>query len=701
MDTTRTARDSGSGEDDSRKQITRMCPRCSMELPPSVNVCPNDGYLFSPDSELKALREDLEFLEVIGSGANGLIYKVRHPLLDKVVAVKMLHSHLVSDQAVMRFHREAKAASNLSHPNIIVIHDFGVSKHGQPFMIMDYVEGQTLAARIDKQGPMPVGYAIPIFTQICDALQHAHDKGVLHRDIKPNNMMLTDLDRDIPTLKILDFGLAKVIHPDGKESKHLTRTGETVGSPLYMSPEQCQGIDLDRRSDIYSLGCVIYECLTGSPPHVGDTAITTMFKHLNDQAPSLKEGSLGVDFGEELEEIVATMLAKDPDDRYQTMREVKQALLSFYQGSTKPAIPGRAKPKTVDPQSFEPTEELKIVKKPKLFTVTSVQIGLLGMAILVSFGVGLTIPHILRKPDPPPENKPIRPTFTEEINLPENPVVKHLEDDELERYTRKNPYLKEYILRGEDITDKGASYLSRLTLLEKLDLSNTKITDEGLKSLSNLPLAILNIGQNTVTDKGLKYLPPTLISLSLENTQVTDSGLKQLQRLKNLRQLNLRSNEQITDKGSDNLIPLANLFDLDLEGTGISDNCIAKLAKIPALVSLHIGHTKLSGEKLPVLSKVKMLFANDMVLTDKFIDNLAAMKSLQTIDLSRTNLSDEGFLKIAKVKSLWGFLIERTMVSPAAIEKAREQHKNPPLQVYESTQDLYKSLGVKPTKNVP
>ncbi len=700
MDTARTARDSGSGEDDSRKSVTRMCPRCSMELPPSVNVCPNDGYLFSPDSELKALREDLEFLEVIGSGANGLIYKVRHPLLDKVVAVKMLHSHLVSDQAVMRFHREAKAASNLSHPNIIVIHDFGVSKHGQPYMIMDFVEGQTLAARIDKQGPMPVGYAIPICTQICDALQHAHDKGVLHRDIKPNNMMLTDLDREIPTLKILDFGLAKVIHPDGKESKHLTRTGETVGSPLYMSPEQCQGVDLDRRSDIYSLGCVIYECLTGSPPHVGDTAITTMFKHLNDQAPSLKEGSLGVDFGEELEEIVATMLAKEPDDRFQTMREVKQALLAYYQGSTKPAIPGRAKPRTVDPQSFEPTEELKIVKKQKIFTITSVQIGLLGMAILVSFGVGLTIPHILRKPDPPPESKPIRQTFTEEIRLPENPAVDHVEDDELDKHTRKNPFLKEYTLRGEDISDKGAMYLGRLKRLQTLDLSNTKITDEGLKGLSNLSnLIILNIGQNSITDAGLQYLPPNLISLNLENTQVTDRGLKQLQNLKSLQQLILKSNQQIADKSIDALVPLKTLFDLDLEGTGITDDCFPKLQKMPWLRALHVGRTKLSGRNLALLKDLNQLQANDMTLSDNFIDKLVTMKGLQQVDLSRTNLTDENFLKLSKLKNLFIVLIERTMVSPSAIEKFKAARPN--VHVCETREDFYKLLGVKPTKYVP
>ncbi len=695
MNTAKTARDSGSGEDDfSRKQITRMCPRCSMELPPSVNVCPNDGYLFSPDSELKALREDLEFLEVIGSGANGLIYKVRHPLLDKVVAVKMLHSHLVSEQAMMRFHREAKAASNLSHPNIIVIHDFGVSKHGQPYMIMDFVEGQTLADRIDKQGPLPVGYAIPIFTQICDALQHAHDKGTLHRDIKPNNMMLTELDRDIPTLKILDFGLAKVIHPDGKESKHLTRTGETVGSPLYMSPEQCQGVELDRRSDIYSLGCVIYECLTGSPPHIGDTAVTTMFKHLNDAPPSLKEGSLGVDFGEELEEIVATMLAKEPDDRFQSMRDVKQALLSYYQGSTKPSIPARAKPKTVDPQSFEATEELKLVKKPSTVALSRVHLGLIAFGLVVSFAVGITVPQIFKKAPPPPENKPIRETFTEEVKLPENPAVARADDEEVERNVRKKPYRTEYDLHNSDVTDKALESIKKLTHLTNLNLIQTNITNNGLKNLTELPLQKLDIGQNKITDEGLKYLPPTIALLNLESLEITNDGLKNLHDLQNLQHLYLKNNPQLTDRAIDNLQAFPNLIELDLTGTGITDAAISKLQKMPKLMALHIGNTKLSGEGLPKLKNVTMLYVNDGVLTDKFIDQMASMKNVQTIDVSHTNLTDAGFLKLSRLKSLWGILIEKTMVSPAAVEKMKAAHPNPPVKVITSAQELYQAQGV-------
>lgn len=668
-----------------------------MELPASVNVCPNDGYLFSPDSELKALREDLEFLEVIGSGANGVIYKVRHPLLDKVVAVKMLHSHLVSDQAVMRFHREAKSASNLSHPNIIIIHDFGVSKHGQPFMIMDYVEGQTLADFIDKNGPMPVAIGIPIFTQLCDALQHAHDKGVLHRDIKPNNMMLTDLDREIPTLKILDFGLAKVIHPDGKESKHLTRTGETVGSPLYMSPEQCQGIDLDRRSDIYSFGCVIYECLTGSPPHVGDTAVTTMFKHLNDAPPSLKEGSLGVDFGDQLEEIVATMLAKEPDDRFQQMRDVKQALLAFYQGSTRPSIStaNRAKAKEIDASSVEPTEELKLVKKQKTFTLTSTQVGLIGLAIVVSFAVGITLPALFKKVPTAPESKPIKETFTDEIKLPANaPIDENRQsDDDVDRYVRKNPNTKKADLHGANLTDKGISHLQKLKDLESLNISLSKVTDQGLKNLSKLKLRQLFVGENDITDKGLSSLPASLEFLSLEKLpQVTDDGLTNLRHLKNLKILSLKNNPQLTDKGIMHLSDLKALTYLDLEGTRPTAAWYPKLARIKNLMTVNLANTQIASEGISAMSMMKNIsilrLCNIKDLPDSCFDQLAKMQNLQILDLSRTNVTDDQCMKLAKLKRLWTLGLVDTMVSPVTIAKLKVAHPRPAIRVLTQIEEM-------------
>jgi len=311
----------------------KVCIACKQEFSGDELTCPNDGTTLTPltmeASIGSTIGEKYEILAVIGGGAMGLVYKARHTLMKRVVAVKMLHPNMLPDAGtVMRFKKEAEALSCLNHPNILTVFDFGISTQGQPYLVTDYLEGQTLGEVLEQSQSVAWPRTAAIFMQVCSALAHAHKNGVIHRDIKPSNIMLTEFEDQADFVKILDFGIAKVITEETENSSQLTRTGEVFGSPLYMSPEQCRGKTLDARSDIYSLGCVLFRTLTGQPAFFGQDLVECLYKHVNEAAPRLNDVAPELGIPEELELIVQKCLKKDPLERYQSMVDLKEALAS-------------------------------------------------------------------------------------------------------------------------------------------------------------------------------------------------------------------------------------------------------------------------------------------------------------------------------------------------------------------------------------
>lgn len=309
----------------------KLCIACKQEFSGDEITCPNDGTtltsLTMETSVGSTIGDKYEILAVIGGGAMGLVYKARHTLMKRVVAVKMLHPNMLPDAGtVKRFQKEAEALSCLNHPNILTVFDFGVSTQGQPYLVTDYLEGQTLGELLEQNQRLEWPRTLSIFLQVCGALSHAHKNGVIHRDIKPSNIMLTEFEEHTDFVKILDFGIAKVMTEHTEDSSQLTRTGEVFGSPLYMSPEQCRGKPLDARSDIYSLGCVIYRTLTGQPAFFGQDLVECLYKHVNEDAPLMTEVCPEAEIPPELQRVVLTCLKKDPLERYQTMVELKEAL---------------------------------------------------------------------------------------------------------------------------------------------------------------------------------------------------------------------------------------------------------------------------------------------------------------------------------------------------------------------------------------
>lgn len=268
--------------------------------------------------------ERYQVIKKLGSGGMGAVYQAVDSALEKTVAVKILLPGL-SSETIIRFQQEAKAAARLDHPNIVKVLDFGQTQNGDLFLIMDFVGSTSLEDIINQEKRIALDRALPIFIQIAAGLKHAHDNDILHRDIKPSNVMISEKQEG--NVQIVDFGLAKLQSAD--DSQKLTTTGTHVGSPLYMSPEQAGGIETDVRADIYSLGCLMYRTLTGTPPLKGDTLFDTIQMHRNAVPLLLNETDCGVDFSVEIEELVAKSLEKDPKNRFQSADELLSALIEL------------------------------------------------------------------------------------------------------------------------------------------------------------------------------------------------------------------------------------------------------------------------------------------------------------------------------------------------------------------------------------
>ena len=268
---------------------------------------------------------------IIGSGGMGNVYLAEHVLLKKKVAVKILHFELSKNKDTLeRFKREAIAASNIGQSNIVDVTDFGYTEQGNAFFVMEYVEGESLAEIIKKRSPLPLHHVIAISAQVALALYNAHGKGIVHRDMKPENILITAKDEISPFVKIVDFGISKIIGTNvtSRKERTLTKTGAIFGTPEYMSPEQAGGQQVDTRTDIYSLGVMMYEMLTGKLPFTDQNYMKVLHKHQYEipDLPSSKEQTVP----SEMDAIVMRCLEKNAANRYPTMLDLIADLKRVY-----------------------------------------------------------------------------------------------------------------------------------------------------------------------------------------------------------------------------------------------------------------------------------------------------------------------------------------------------------------------------------
>lgn len=294
----------------------------------------------------KVLDDKYEIISHLGSGAMGAVYKARHKLLNKEVAIKVLQSANLDDEVKKkRFMREARAQGGLTHKNIAAVHDVGLTANDQPFFVMDLLKGESLEEQLERQKSLDCDEFINIFEQVARGLQHAHSKSIVHRDIKPSNIMLVKSEDGDLVVQVVDFGIAVI---DESDVSKLTREGYIVGTPHYMSPEQIEGKKLDARSDVYSLGCVMFEALTGNPPFQGINAPATMALHIAQKPEHITSFKTKSPLPSELADLVMRCIEKNPDKRLGTAKEVSAQLHSI-----KAAESARGKQKNIPQASAE------------------------------------------------------------------------------------------------------------------------------------------------------------------------------------------------------------------------------------------------------------------------------------------------------------------------------------------------------------
>ena len=312
----------------------KYCPACHKTYPADYYVCPSDQTGLQSAHELQPgmiIRNKYEILGRIGIGGMGVVYRGRHLTFNEVCAIKIVNDAIAGDaNFLQRFQTEAVVTRKLRHPNAVRVDDFDYTDDGRPFIVMELVEGKNISEILHEEGPLRAPRAVRIATQAARALGVAHKLGIVHRDIKPGNIILTRDEQGQETAKVLDFGIAKLLETAGDVKPGMTMTGMMVGTPLYMSPEQFMGKkageDIDGRTDIYSLGVVLYQMVTARLPFEGDTIYSLMMQHMEGNARPPHELVPELNIPESLSRVILKAIDKSRDKRFQTAEEFIAAL---------------------------------------------------------------------------------------------------------------------------------------------------------------------------------------------------------------------------------------------------------------------------------------------------------------------------------------------------------------------------------------
>ena len=369
----------------------KICPVCTTEYRDDVRFCPNDGQTLrssGPTHDLvgQVLADRYHIMKKLGEGGMGQVYLAEHVKMGRRSAIKVMNPSMVHDpEAVARFNREASNASRISDAHVCAIYDFGETPEGLIYLAMEFIEGEPLTELIRSEGPLPLARAADIAIQVAAALQAAHDLGIVHRDLKPDNIMLTRSRDGADAVKVVDFGLAKAVGGEGGGQK-VTRTGLVVGTPEFMSPEQLSGDKLDGRSDVYSLGLVLFNMLTGTLPFAADSVQETMIKRLTDEPAELIEVRPDLHFPAGLQQILDIALARSPVDRYQSAAKLAHDLAAV--AGLSGAAGGAALPATLTDgdDETELIEPVRARKRSRVPIVVGVIVALGAAGAVVTIG---------------------------------------------------------------------------------------------------------------------------------------------------------------------------------------------------------------------------------------------------------------------------------------------------------------------------
>lgn len=612
------------------------------------------------------IAERYQVISTLGSGGMGVVYRALDILLKKEVAVKTLRTTDLNADQVRRFQSEAKALSNLKHPNIVEVMVFGLTEDNVAYMVMTFVEGKSLAALIESRGYLPAYKSVNLFIDLADGLAHAHRNGVIHRDLKPANVVINDPDALHSRPILVDFGIAQL---ESNSTQSLTRPGALIGTLAYMSPEQLKGRSVDARSDIYSFGCLMFETLTGVRPFQAETELETMERKFAHLTPELSTARVGVDFPEALQMIVGKCLSINPDDRYQTMEELKEALIQLKSGELK------AEAKI----EFATTSTTKKPRDPKaarrLLMAVMVSLAVAGIAVTaLYFGIMggkkgsqmTSVPESTMKQLSLKSEKSFDPYFKEATKV-KLKVVPRLDGTVL-------------ITFGADIIE-SANDTDLLEAIKKtgkkvsiLTISNCEIDGSCFKTLKDHPITDVALNGTNLNDQGLKALCEikALRRLKLDNQynlsaesiasigkakdldqlmfvrcDLKDSHISALPPFSKLKYIDLCKNNQLTKTALTFAKSCPELRGINLSNdTKIKVDDLAQLKSLPNFCILILNNFNLEDsnverivETFPNLEKFEA-FSNPK-LTAASLSSIAKLRKLNMLNLSGASLTKE------------------------------------------------------------
>ncbi|MCW5822309.1 MAG: protein kinase [Cyanobacteria bacterium TGS_CYA1] len=577
------------------------------------------------NDDLKSLEARYEIITELGRGGTSIVYKARDKTLDRMVALKTLSAQSLSEKQLVQFQAEAKALSNLKHKCIMEILDFGTTSNGIPYMVLEYINGVPLSKQIENLGPLPLMMTLAIFHDLCEALNHAHNKGVLHRDIKPSNIILVSQDSGY-TPKIIDFGLAVLSHKEEAESSHAA-----AGSPPYMSPEQIDGKETDQRSDIYSLGCTLFESLTGKVPYSGNTAFETMNMHKSAPVPSLSKVTLENEIQTGLQNCLNKALAKNKNDRYQFVIAMQKALDEILDQATEIARI-KAQSKTESSQSSRKGTSLKIFY---------------AVALVVALGSSVYYVSSLKKTEKDESNfaQSVKWLNREEKENKESmslskkfaAKVTGSQRNKLIDVDKLHPNVREIGWDAVDLKDFDFTRLKRFERLESLHLRKCDISPAQFSQICQLKtLKALQIAwDETVKNSDFSQLNnlPNLVTLGLACNNIDKKGILAASKLKNLQVLNIQKND------------------------GVDGDVIKILAKLPHLRKLKIGtNAGIQGDTILLLGELKNL--DELYMDMLNLDDLSAaylaskLNKLQILSVGHTSITIKGLRALCRIGTL-------------------------------------------------
>lgn len=600
----------------------------------------------------------------IGRGGAGIVFKCYDRFLKKRVAIKTLTGKIWSPEDMLRLQNEARASSKLNHPNVVRVLDFGASSGGQPYMVMDFVDGQTLQEVLSEQEFLEQHIALSIFSQVLDGLSHAHRHGVLHRDLKPSNILVLNALSDDPKALVIDFGIAALTNVS---SVSKTASGNTTltGSPPYMSPDQTRGELFKETSDIYSLGCVFYETLTGINPFRGKTALETISRHANLELPPFSETRPGADIDAELESVVARMLEKSPQMRYQSADEAKRAIDSVFEridtarGGTR--LRHRSSNSADDTGYFD--DRLWKKGRPPDAMLYAIAAG----CILLVLSAGLLVMNRAAD-DVRSGNK---------APLPKIKDTTTLSDD-----ASKTSYIEDMVMPNSKKNDAYLKTLKRGQDLRSVNLRMSDITDDGVKSIQNLPILWLDLSYTPISNKALEYVShmPNLFGVYLTGTDVTVDGIKYLKSMQSLQFLDV-SAIPINKECMHTIAQIPNLHRLYMIGNpNLTADVLTELEKLKSIEGIGFRRSILDHEAVKVIGKlthVQELLLSYSGITDEDLIPVQQLNELVLLDICGNDISDKGLMSLAGLKKLKQLHVGNCpKITPAGIDRFKKKHKN-------------------------